>query len=83
MALGMLKSLRRKSKSVPGSVRERAVDRTGKVLAAGTKVRVVGEDGRPEGTIVRVLEDYGVVTVLLEKPAKAERMYPTSEVEAV
>ena len=32
---------------------------------------------------MRVLDDYGTVTVLIEKPAKTERMYPISEVDAL
>lgn len=50
-------------------------------LVPGAKVRVMGEEGRAEGTVVRVLYDYGVLTVLIEKPAKVERMYRFSEVE--
>lgn len=65
------------------AVRERVPDRSGRPLNAGTRVRVVGEQGQPEGTVVRVLGDYGMVSVLLEKPAKAERMYPITEVEAL
>lgn len=64
-------------------VREQAADRMGRLLAPGTRVRVVGEDGQPEGTIVRVMADYDVVTVLIEKGAKAERMYPVADVEAL
>lgn len=64
-------------------VRERVTDRSGRPLKAGTRVRVVGEQGQPEGTVVRVLGDYGMVSVLLEKPAKAERMFPIAEVEAL
>ena len=64
-------------------VREQATDRSGRPLAPGTRVRVVGEDGQPEGTVVRVLADYDVVTVLIEKGAKTERMYPTADVEAL
>ncbi len=63
--------------------RERATDRHGQPLAPGTRVRVVAEQGQPEGTVVRVLGDYGTVSVLLEKPVKAERMYPVTEVEAL
>jgi hypothetical protein len=44
---------------------------------------VLVEDGQPQGTIVRTLSDYGAVTVMLEKPAKAERMYRVSEVEVL
>lgn len=64
-------------------VREQATDRSGRPLAVGTRVRVVGEEGRPEGTVVRVLADYDVVTVLIEKGAKTERMYSTAAVEAL
>ncbi len=65
------------------AVRERVTDRSGRPLKAGTRIRVLGEQGQPDGTVVRVLGDYGTVCVLLEKPAKAERMYPNSEVEAL
>lgn len=54
-----------------------------RILMPGAKVRVVGEDGQPEGTVVRVLYDYGVLTVLFEKPTKVERMYRLSEVEPI
>ena len=64
-------------------VRERTLDRRGRALTPGARVRVVGEEGQPEGTVVRVLGDYGAVTVLLEKPSKVERLYAASEVEAV
>ena len=67
----------------PMVVREQSTDRRGRPLAPGTRVRVVAEQGQPEGSVVRVLSEYGAVTVLLEKPAKAERMYPINEVEAL
>lgn len=63
--------------------RERTPDRRGRPLAAGARVRVLGEQGQPQGTVVRVLGDYRAVTVLLDKPSKAERMYPAIEVEAL
>ena len=63
-------------------IRARAADRRGRALAPGTRVRIAA-DGQAEGTVVRVLDDYGTVTVLIEKPAKTERMYPISEVEAL
>lgn len=64
-------------------IRAHAADRRGRALAPGSRVRVVAEEGPAEGTVVRVLDDYGAVTVLIEKPTKAERMYPVSEVEAL
>ncbi len=65
------------------SVREHTKDRQGRLIAAGNRVRVLGEEGHPEGTVVRVLDDYGLVTVALEqKTSKVERMYRTTEVEA-
>ncbi|TMJ07486.1 MAG: hypothetical protein E6G99_06530 [Bacillati bacterium ANGP1] len=64
-------------------IRARAADRRGRALAPGTRVRIAAEEGQAEGTVVRVLDDYGTVTVLIEKPAKAERMYPITEVEAL
>ncbi len=64
------------------TARERTTDRNGNTLTAGTKVRAIGDAGEIEGTIVRVLDDYGVVTVLVpEGRAEAERMYRTWEVE--
>jgi len=65
------------------AARERVTDRAGRTLQAGARVRVVGEQGQPEGTVVRVLGDYGVVSVLVEKPTKAERMYPVTDVETL
>lgn len=64
-------------------MREQATDRHGRPLLPGMKVRVVGEDGQPEGTIVRLVGDYDVVTVLIDQKGKAERMYQSSEVEAL
>jgi len=47
------------------------------------RVKVVGMDGQPEGTVVRVLDDYGVLTVLLpEGRGQVERMVRTADVEA-
>lgn len=65
------------------AVRERTLDAKGKILEAGTRVTLAGESGQLEGTIVRVLDDYGVVTVLLpEGRGQAERMVPLGAVEA-
>jgi hypothetical protein len=44
---------------------------------------VLAEQGHPEASVVRVLDDYGVVTVQFEKPTKVERMYRISEIEVV
>ena len=63
-------------------IRASAADRRGRALAPGTRVRIAAE-GQAEGTVVRVLDDYGTVTVLIEKPAKTERRYPISEVDAL
>ncbi len=63
--------------------REQAADKNGRPLAPGTRVRVLVEDGQPEGTIVRLIGDYDVITVLVEQKGKVERMYQGSEVEAV
>ncbi len=65
------------------AVREKSTDRQGRPLAPGARVRVLAEQGSPEASVVRVLDDYGVVTVQFEKPTKVERMYKTSEVEVV
>ena len=64
-------------------IRASAADRRGRALAPGTRVRIAAEEGQADWTVVRVLDDYGTVTVLIEKPAKAERMYPITEVEAL
>jgi len=64
-------------------LREQVTDRNGRPLAPGTKVRVLGENGQPEGTIVRLVGDYDVVTVLIDQKGKTERMYRTLEVEAL
>lgn len=63
--------------------REQATDRNGRPLVPGMKVRVVGENGQPEGTVVRLVGDYDAVTVLIDQKGKTERMYVSSEVEAV
>lgn len=72
-----------KGQNAKAGVRGRAADRRGRALTTGTRVRVASEEGQLEGTIVRVLDDYGAVTVLIEKPTKAERMVPAREVEAL
>lgn len=63
--------------------REQATDRNGRAIQPGDRVKVVGEQGQPEGTIVRVIPDYQVATVLLEQKGKVERMYPTADIEAL
>jgi Tfp pilus assembly protein PilP len=46
------------------------------------KVKVAGENGQQEGTVVRVLDDYGVLTVVVpEGRGQAERMYRIVDVE--
>lgn len=66
------------------SVREHTKDAQGRLIASGNRVRVLGEDGHPEGTVVRVLDDYGLVTVAFEqKTSKVERMYRTTQVEVL
>jgi hypothetical protein len=48
------------------------------------KVRVAGENGMQEGTVVRVLHDYGVLTVVVpEGRGQAERMVRIVDVEVV
>lgn len=64
------------------NMREQATDRNGHPIKPGDRVKVTAEDAQPEGTIVRVLPDYEVATVLLEQKGKVERMYPTGELEA-
>ncbi len=64
-------------------VSEQAADRNGRPIKAGDKVKVIGEQGQPDGTIVRVVPEYQVVTVLLEQKGKVERMYPAKDIEAL
>lgn len=65
-------------------VRQQTKDRSERPLTPGTKVRIVSGDGKVEGTVVRVLDDYDVLTVLVpEGRAQAERMFRIHEVEAV
>lgn len=61
--------------------REQSTDKNGNPLTPGTKVRVLGEDGQPEGTVVRVLGDYDCITVLIDQKGKAERLFPTRDVQ--
>ncbi|TMJ06156.1 MAG: hypothetical protein E6G99_09290 [Bacillati bacterium ANGP1] len=62
--------------------RDQATDRHGLPLAPGLVVRVLDAARQLEATIVRVLGDYGVVTVLVEdRNGRTERMYPTDGVE--
>ncbi len=66
------------------SVRDHTRDRQGRPIMSGSRVRVLAEDGGPEGTVVRVLDDYGLVTVALaQKTSKVERTYHTTEIEAL
>lgn len=64
--------------------RQQTTDREGRPIIPGLKVKVVGEPGTPEGTIVRVLDDYDVLTVVIpEGRGQVERMYRTTDVEVV
>lgn len=75
--------VKRISKKSTDAVRQRTKDRKGKPLAPGMKVKVVGANGQLEGTVVRVLDDYGVLTVLVpEGRGQAERMFRINDVEA-
>lgn len=65
------------------NVRAQGTDRNGRPIKPGDRVKVIGENGQPEGTIVRVVPDYEVATVLLEQKGKVERMYPTTDLQAV
>ncbi|MGH2436359.1 MAG: hypothetical protein ACRDFA_05135 [bacterium] len=74
--------LRREGENPTDDVRQRSKDKKGKPLAPGTKVKVAGPNGQLEGTVVRVLDDYGVLTVLVpEGRGQAERMYRSTDVE--
>src|SRR5260370_1205070 len=48
------------------AVREKSTDRQGRPLAPGVRVRVLAEQGHSEASVVRVLDDYGVLTVQFE-----------------
>lgn len=64
------------------ATRQQTADRQGRPIIPGLKVKVVGEKGTPEGTVVRVLDDYKVLTVVIpEGRSQVERMYRTSDVE--
>lgn len=65
------------------AVREQTIDAKGRPIIAGMKVKVAGENGPQEGTVVRVLHDYGVLTVVVpEGRGQAERMVRIVDVEA-
>ena len=64
------------------AVREQTIDAKGRPIIGGMKVKVAGENGQQEGTVVRVLDDYGVLTVVVpEGRGQAERMYRIVDVE--
>lgn len=64
------------------AVREQTIDAKGRPIIAGMKVKVTGENGQQEGTVVRVLHDYGVLTVVVpEGRGQAERMVRIVDVE--
>ena len=64
------------------AVREQTIDAKGRPIIAGMKVKVTGENGEQEGTVVRVLHDYGVLTVVVpEGRGQAERMVRIVDVE--
>ncbi len=64
--------------------REQAVDCRGLPLAPGLLVRLLGGAAQPEARIVRVIGDYGVVTVMIEdRTGKVERMYACAETEVL
>jgi len=66
------------------SDREHTKDRQGRAIMPGTRVRILAEEGQPEGSVVRVLDDYGLVAVAFaQKTSKVERMYRTTEIEAL
>ncbi|MDQ7819541.1 MAG: hypothetical protein QN173_00215 [Armatimonadota bacterium] len=62
--------------------RRSGADVASRPLMPGARVRVLAEPGHPQGTVVRVLPLYGVVTVALDSP-RAERMYPADQVEVL
>lgn len=75
--------LRRGGKKSIDAVRGQTKDRRGRPLIPGMKVKVVGANGQLEGTVVRVLDDYGVLTVLVpEGRGQVERMFRISDIEA-
>ncbi|HEY6104078.1 MAG TPA: hypothetical protein VI007_12730 [bacterium] len=65
-------------------MREQTVDAKGRPIVPGMKVKVAGENGTQEGTIVRVLHDYGVITVVVpEGRGQVERMVRIVDIEAI
>ncbi len=66
------------------TVRQQTTDRHGRPLTPGVRVRLLAEDGQPEATVLRVLDDYNMVTVVIEqKTSKVERMHRTADIEAL
>jgi len=64
------------------AVRDQTIDAKGRPIIAGMKVKVTGENGTQEGTVVRVLHEYGVLTVVVpEGRGQAERMVRIVDVE--
>jgi hypothetical protein len=66
------------------AVREQTIDAQGRPVVPAMKVKVTADGGQVEGTVVRVLHDYGVLTVVVpEGRGQAERMYRIVDVEVV
>jgi hypothetical protein len=71
-------------KSNVTSVREQTIDAQGRPIIPSMKVKVAGDSGPIEGTVVRVLHDYGVLTVVIpEGRGQVERMVRIVDVEVV
>ena len=65
-------------------VREQTIDAQGRPVVPGMKVKVTADGGQTEGTVVRVLHDYGALTVVVpEGRGQAERMYRIVDVEVI
>lgn len=66
------------------AVREQTIDAQGRPIIPGMKVKIALDGGQVEGTVVRVLHDYGVLTVVVpDGRAQAERMVRIVDVEVV
>jgi hypothetical protein len=64
--------------------RAQTIDAQGRPIIPGMKVKVAGDSGPIEGTVVRVLHEYAVLTVVIpEGRGQVERMVRIVDVEVV
>jgi hypothetical protein len=64
--------------------REQTIDAKGRPVVPDMKVKVTADGRQVEATVVRVLHDYGALTVVIpEGRGQVERMYRIVDVEVV